>query len=111
MIPQRAGNLDKRVTLERRIEADDDTGDPVPTWTQYAQVWAHVAPTSGGEVLAEGQIHAQRMTRFSIRYRTDVLPTDRIVFDGVPYNIEAVLQRELRIDETTLIASDGLNAG
>jgi SPP1 family predicted phage head-tail adaptor len=111
MIPQRAGYLDTRVTLERRNETDDEVGDPVPAWTQYAQVWAHMAPTSGNEVFIDGQIHAQRMTRFSIRYRDDVLPTDRIMVGDVPYNIEAVLARELRLDELTLIASDGLNNG
>jgi SPP1 family predicted phage head-tail adaptor len=111
VIPQRAGNLDTRIVLEHRDETDDEVGDPVPDWTQYAEVWAHIAPQSGSEALAEGQVHAQRLTRITIRYRNDVLPTDRILLAGVPYNIEAVLDREFRRDELTLLASDGLNAG
>lgn len=111
MIPQRAGNLTKRVTLERRNETDDDVGEPVPDWTQYAEVWAHFAPQSGAELLAEGQIHAPRTTRITIRYRGDVLATDRLMHGGVPYNIEAVLEREFRRDEITLICTDGLNGG
>jgi SPP1 family predicted phage head-tail adaptor len=114
MIPQRAFNLDTRIRLERRNPTDDSVGDPVPGWTQYAEVWAHLAPQSGGESVLEGQIHATTLTRITIRYRGDVLATDRIFIGEdteVPYNIEAILGREFRRDEITLLVTDGNNAG
>lgn len=107
----RCGDLNCFVSLQHRVENDDATGDPIPTWQEYAQVWAQLQPERGSEGVLEGQIHATRGTRITLRYRSDVVERDRLVHEGVNYNLEAVLNRDYRRDELTLLATSGANDG
>lgn len=74
----RAGDMDRRVTLQRQTATD--------VWTDIATVWAKVEQTSGREVLVRGKslISAQSFeltSIFRIRYRADVEASDWILSD------------------------------
>ena len=90
-MPLNAGALDRRITLSHRVLARNSQGEQVPTWPEiYATVWAQKIEMSGREFFAAGGILAEGSTRFRIRYRTDVVLTDRLNFDGVDYNISSI---------------------
>ncbi len=81
----RAGDLDRRITIERYTEIHDGFNNPVKTWHQLALVWAAKADVSDSERLAAQEVGAEITTRFRIRWSpqvSDLDPKDRIRFEG-----------------------------
>jgi SPP1 family predicted phage head-tail adaptor len=87
----RAGQMDRRVTLKHRVAGTQDGNGSFPdeTWTAYDTVWARKIEVSAREYFAAAQTQAESTVRFEIRHRTDVLATDRLVCEGVDYEITA----------------------
>ena len=86
----RAGLLDRRVVLQRRVEQADSHGQAIATWVQIAEVWARVEPLGGREGYGQQQFVATGDLRFTLRWRPDVTPLERIVYDGRDYDIVSV---------------------
>ena len=79
-----AGQLDRRVTLERATEADDGYATSVSGWQPIASVWAKLVPISGAEMIAAGETAAFNRIRLKIRRDSqwsDLNATDRLTFD------------------------------
>jgi len=85
-----AGALDRRITIQERTDTRDGAGEPVPTWSTLAEVWASLEPLQGREDFDAQQINAIRPTKFRIRYREDVDETMRIAWDGQTWDINAI---------------------
>ena len=84
----RAGDLDRPIVIERAVDGGTtDYGEPIIAWEQRAAVRAKVVEQSGREFLSAAQIVSTRRATFTIRWRTDLLPTDRIQWDGATWNI------------------------
>lgn len=88
----RAGLLDRRIRLERRIDRVDDVGQVVSDWVLRAEVWARVEPIAGRESYGEQQFVATGDLRFTIRWRDDVTPLERVVYDGRDYDVLSVVE-------------------
>jgi SPP1 family predicted phage head-tail adaptor len=87
----RAGPLDRYVSLQHRVLARNaTTGEEAVSYTEYASVWASKKDIRGREFFAADQMNSEVSTTFQIRYRTDVVMTDRIVMDGLNYNVVAI---------------------
>lgn len=86
------GKMDRRITLLRRTLTRNDLGEQVATYAEYATVWAEKRDVSGREYLASQQIVAENTVRFFIRYRDDVLLTDRIVCGDRTYDLTHVAE-------------------
>jgi SPP1 family predicted phage head-tail adaptor len=85
------GELTERVTLQSRSTAQDAYGQATITWTDVATVWARVRPVSGREFFAAAQVQQEQTVKVLVRYRTDVLPTWRLVWQGRAHDITGVL--------------------
>ncbi len=86
----RAGLLDRRITLMRRGLGTQDAngGYPDAAYTAYAtDIAARKEEVSGREYFAAQTKQAELVTRFTIRYRTDVVATDRLVCEGRDYEL------------------------
>lgn len=84
----RAGPLDRQVALQHEVKTRNaSTGEEEVTYTTYATVWAGKRDLRGREFFASQQVNSDITTIWQIRYRTDVLSTDRMVIDGLYYNI------------------------
>ena len=88
----RAGRLDRRLTLQRRTLIENDYGEGVETWNDLATVWAEKIPVRGSERYAAMQTVAEVEERFKIRYRTGLTPLDRVICDGITYDVQGVLE-------------------
>jgi SPP1 family predicted phage head-tail adaptor len=86
----RAGELDRKIRLERLTSTQNDYGEPVESWVLIAEVWASRAVLSGREMYEGDQIAAEALYRFRMYYRTDLDNTCRIVYGSQNYNIKAV---------------------
>ncbi|MCO1622241.1 phage head closure protein [Pseudomonas putida] len=86
----KAGDLRHRVELQHQVSPRDhgsgEYGEPV--WQKLVAVWAQVSPLSARDLIAAQAAQSEATARVVIRYRSDVLPTMRIVHRGQIYSIE-----------------------
>lgn len=110
----RIGKLRHRVALQHLVAGSPQqksSGEPDETWTALVTVWASVRPLSGRELLAAQQVESVVDHEIEIRYRAGVTAKMRVVFEDVIYNIEAVLDPELRHERLILRCTTGANVG
>lgn len=88
----RIGKLDRRATLQHRSLTPNTQNEQVESWTDYATVWAEKLDLRGREFYAANQESGEVTTKFRIRHRSDVLMTDRIVCDGLTYDITSIAE-------------------
>lgn len=95
-----AGALDRRIQFQRASVTDTGFGPTEGPFVDHGQpVWASKADVSDGERARAGIVEAQLMTRFKIRYSAfsaDITAADRLVCEGVVYNISGVKEAEGR---------------
>ena len=87
------GAMDQQITLQRFTETPDGIGGVTRAWVDFAaspKVWANVKAKAGREGMEEGRMNASFTVLFAIHNRRDVLPTDRIIWQGVAYNIRGI---------------------
>jgi len=88
-----AGQIDRRITIQRATVAQDATGQEVSSWSNLATVWAGKQDVSDTERIASAEVQATITTRFQIRWSSavaDVNPKDRLIYAGKTYDISAV---------------------
>jgi SPP1 family predicted phage head-tail adaptor len=89
----RAGELDRWVRLEKRqVQQETTYGDAQTVYTLIAEVWAKKREASTRDGFAAEQTFAEGLVEWTIRYRADVGPQDRVVWDGNAYDIFGVPQ-------------------
>lgn len=95
-MPIRAGLLDRRVRIDRLHVERDDVGQPVERWSLVAEVWARVEPLGGREGFGQQQFVATGDVRFTIRWRDDVTPLERITYGAREYDVVSVAEEGRR---------------
>jgi len=107
----RAGPLDRRLTLAHKTHgAQAASGDYTITYTTYATVWGKKIELNGRETFVGGAKDAETAVRFEIRYRSDVVATDRVTLDGVVYELTAPPAELGRRRGLALLAKAVINA-
>lgn len=96
----RAGQFDRRITIEQPTETRDLVGDPITAWSEFATRWARKIDRRGTERFQAERETAEREVLFEIRYLAGVNETMRILFDGDTYDIEEVLEVRRRQFQT-----------
>lgn len=72
----RAGQLRRRVQIQRRVSSTDAEGSPQESWTSVGPAWVAVQPLSAQERLVGAQIGVQVTHLITMRYRADLaVPT------------------------------------
>jgi SPP1 family predicted phage head-tail adaptor len=116
----RAGDLNRRVRIERRGQTQDDLGQPVDAWVEVATVWCNVRMLTGKETLTSDADVASATSSIRIRYRTNIDNGMRAVLlkfvDGQPvedviFNILAPLPNLASREYTDLACSAFANNG
>lgn len=107
----KAGQMDRRLTLRHRTLATQDAnGQQVESWTEYTTVWARKLDISGREFFQAQTKDAEISTRFDIRWRDDVIATDRVTCDDIDYQLVAPPSEIGRREGLTLFAQAVVNA-
>lgn len=107
-----AGRLRHRVEIQQQVTTINSSGETVLEWKTLDTVWAAIEPLSAKEFLAAQQIGSQISTRITIRYRTDIIASMRILQGATVYNIEGVLpDGDSGLEYLTLPCSAGRNDG
>jgi SPP1 family predicted phage head-tail adaptor len=85
------GELDHLITIQREVLADDGIGGQDVTLSNVVvDLWCKKRVLSGKELDRYDQLNAMSMCAFVIRYRDDLRPDDRIISDGMSYNIRHI---------------------
>lgn len=67
-----AGQLRKRVVLQRRVPSTDSEGSSKESWTAIQPIWAQVSPAGAIERQQAAQAEVQATHQVTIRWRPDV---------------------------------------
>jgi len=97
----RAGRLDRRITVIQRSITDGDSNEDYTTgWEEienYPDVWARKYDLRGKEVVIADKVQFMYLTVWTIRYRTDLKASMRIVDEsGQVYEIVTISEGEGR---------------
>ena len=107
----RAGDLNRRVTIQRRTEAPTGTGGTAITWPDVATVWANIRYLSGIETVRADFPVSVAKASIRIRRRTDVDETCRVLHGEKVFDIKAVLFDETGREYVDLACEAGRNNG
>jgi len=109
----RAGQLNKRITLQSLAQGKDAFGGNTKAWTGVATVWAGVRNLSGNEraATAHGGQVAEARTEFTMRYRAAVTAGMRVSYAGQVYNIKHVNDMNEKHRMLVLTCDTGVNDG
>ena len=84
-----AGELDQRITVQSPSATVDALGQRVEAWANVATLWAKATPLRGREFFAAGAMQSEAVVRFTIRWRSGIDGTMRVLWRGVPHAIVA----------------------
>jgi SPP1 family predicted phage head-tail adaptor len=116
MTAVRAGQLARRLRIQRRNIVQDSFGEPQLTWTDVATVWADIAPLTGRELESAQRMASEVSHQITVRFQplfadTRVVAGYRAIYKGRIFNIQACMNEDERNAVVTLLASEGLNDG
>ena len=84
-----SGRLNQRITIQAMTLVRGALGCHDETWSDLAVVWAEVTDLSGREIFNAKAMGSEATKRITIRYRTDVKASMRVIFtDGSMARIE-----------------------
>lgn len=100
-----SGRLRNRVTIQYQVATQDEYNEEIVAWTDLADVWADIRPTSARErmINSADQIQAAIDHTIIIRWRDDISTKQRIKFGTRVFDIEGFADRtgkrhELRLN-------------
>lgn len=88
-----AGDLDRRITIQRATFMTSDYNEPIETWSDLVTLWAKHTDASSAEMYRAQEIGAQISCRFLVRSYSvtrGLTPEDRIIYANRSYNITGV---------------------
>lgn len=86
-----AGRLNRRCTLQAPGTTQDELGQPIPGWTDFATVWGDIRMRSGLESIKAGAPVSVVAASIRIRYLPGVNAGMRVVHNLQAYDIKAVM--------------------
>ncbi len=84
------GRLDRKIVIESGVDAQNEYGEYVTTWSTYHTCFASVSRFGGVEKLNSGKIEAKNRVRFKIRFFDGIYENMRVIYDSKTYNITEI---------------------
>jgi SPP1 family predicted phage head-tail adaptor len=86
----RAGKLDRTIEIQRLSRTVDDYGTETERWAPVASVRAQLVQSSTEEFMRSFGSSSEAATIFRIRYRGDLLTSDRVTYRGQAYDVKEI---------------------
>jgi SPP1 family predicted phage head-tail adaptor len=88
----RAGELKNRIDLQAPVKVPDGMGGMTQTWlTTVSSLSAAIWPVNAKELISGGRESTGITHRIRIRYRPNIRPSWRILFNGKYFNIISII--------------------
>lgn len=107
----RAGDLNRRITIQQRSSTPDSYGQQSGAWTDVVTCWAGIEPLTGRELLAAQAVNTENTHQVKLRYRTGITAAMRVVYQGRLFNILSVIDPDTAHVALHLLCSEGLTQG
>lgn len=103
-----ADDLKERVELQTQVQVRDAMGHVTRGWEtrEGDRLWAKVLPVSSRDRLTQQQRHAEVTHVVSIRFRSNVTPTNRILYRGRVLSIVSVINVEENKERLDLLCEE-----
>ncbi|WP_219209213.1 phage head closure protein [Variovorax boronicumulans] len=86
----RAGKLDRRVTIKRLTDGQDEIGQPVQVWVDVVTVWANIKTNTGLQTIRADKESSAVPASIRIRRRAGITAAMRAYEGATVYDIKAV---------------------
>lgn len=101
------GAMHERIRIEAMSPVKDAIGAEKQTWNSIGEMWAEVTPSSGNERFHRDQMQASVDWKVVIRYRSNVIPQQRVIVlsgqaAGRTLEIRGTIDDEVRRFQTLL---------
>lgn len=109
-----AGQLDRRVTIQKRLITQSELGDNVVTFETVATVWAKLLSRKGREFYSGGAVIGADDTTWQFRYQESIKDIDqtwRLIVNDEYYDITSIDDTNGRKYLLTVNAKRGSNDG
>ena len=96
MRPITTGALSEKITFQVKSVVEDAGGGRSKSWANISSdpsPWAKVQPVRGREPEDSGRVATIQTYLIIVRYRTDITPAHRVVYDSKNLNIRSVQDR------------------
>lgn len=103
-----AGKLRNAIIIEREISTRNDSGGENIVWITHKSLKAYIKVKSGTERVRGMKLESPLSHSFFIRYSADILPTDRVNYQGRYMQIRAVINIEERNRWIELACEEGV---
>lgn len=101
------GRLRHRVTIQKSQISQDELGNNIETWIDWATVWANIRPVSGREYFQAAATNSEDNVRINIRYRSGIDPLRmRVVYNGRTFNIISAIDLNERRREIEMVCQE-----
>lgn len=115
----RAGELNRRIKLQKRAAGEDAAGQPNGTWTDVAELWAGIANETGlGAIRSSlaGNVPADIarysfLIRFEAIARLGISADMRVLHDGEVFEVKGTTRDFKDRDKGFIICEHGGNQG
>lgn len=98
-----AGQLNRKITIQSFGTTRDPAGQEIKDWSPFATPWANIRFLNGVEsVKADAEVSVSKAS-IRIRYRQDITNAMRVVYNGITYQIKAVLPDEAKREHVDLV--------
>lgn len=84
-------DLKHKIQILRLVEVPDALGGFDTSWEPVKTKWAKVSPMSGRELIHADKIDATAASTFVVRFDSDILESDKILFKSREYNIHSIV--------------------
>lgn len=76
----KAGDLDKRGTIQYPAKSRNDFGEDIETYTDLDTVWCSIEPVTGSEKWLQQERVSEATYKIRMRYRANLNPTMRMKY-------------------------------
>ena len=85
-----AQDLNTRIALQRATYVQNEVGEMIPTWSNYAEAFARFEPLLGRVFFQAAMTVSEAQAKVTMRWLPGIDPADRIVVRGENWNIVSV---------------------
>jgi SPP1 family predicted phage head-tail adaptor len=82
--------LNRKIEIQSLVVTSTDTGGFTESWVTLTNAWAKIKNSSGTELIHADQLGAVAFSDFTIRYRSDLTESMRIIYRGTEFQVRHI---------------------
>lgn len=100
--------LRQSIIIQRLIKTADGAGGWEKSWSAIGSTWAYMRASGGGERFSADRLNMEIRYTATIRYRSNIQASDRIIYDGKAYQIRSIVDLEFKKKWLELTLEEGV---